>query len=352
MISRVSTWLRERLFPSQVRLQLDTKSSESGLAELLGQELGKEELAAMAAVIAGIERGVPEKELRSIHGNELYGKASARYRHQKRITALITEIGNECERQTRREGGLLRQDTRNGVLEQARAAAAFAAVGPLTGSKDKALARDGLWPWNTDEFRSYDSRRNLIVAGAHIVTAIERLDRVAARQAATTAPERREPEEHRSEAADAGGPPPLLFVRNKGVQSEHLLNGLGWLIYQRAAVLHIVANSPENLFDVFKKIANVPRFEPIAAMLLDLAHGAHIQGQDGEIQPIVASQHMDPIDPQAPMLLLYPSLETLEQMGELHARDQAPWFVIPWDWEELGDWLEDHDAEELVFDQV
>ena len=28
----------------------------------------------------------------------------------------------------------------------------------------------------------------------------------------------------------------------------------------------------------------------------------------------------------------------------------APWFVIPWDWEELVEWLEDQEAEEMVLE--
>jgi len=350
MISKMTTWLKSKLFTAETRLQLDTKSSESGLAALMGQDLGEEQSAAMASAIAGIERGVPERELRVIHGDDLYGKADAQFRHQKRITGIITEIGNECDRQARREGGNQRQDTRIAVLEQARAAAAYSAAGPLTGSKDKALPKEVLWPWPIDEFRPHDSRRNLVMAGAHIVAAIERLDRVAAREAVLSAIELREAEDVQNADSDPSGPPPLLFIRNRGMQSDRLLFGLTWLIHQQAPLLHIIANSPENLFDVFKKMSTVYHDDQMAKMFVDLAHGVHIAGNTGEIQPIIASQHFDAIDQAAPLLLLYPSLETLEWIAEQHSRSAAPWFVIPWDWEELVEWLEDQEAEEMALE--
>jgi len=348
MIGKMTTWLKKRLFTTEARLQLDTSSSESGLAALMGQDLGEEQSAALAAAIAGIERGVPERELRVIHGDELYTKADAQYRHQKRIFGIITEIGHECDRQARREGGNQRQDTRIAVLEQARAAAAYTAAGPLTGSKDKALPREVLWPWGTDEFRPHDARRNLVMAGAHIIAAVERLDRIAVREA--SAAEQREPEAGEEPQDESAGPPPLLFVRNRGMQPDRLLFGVAWLIHQQAPLLHIVANSPENLFDVFKKMSAVYQDGQIAKMFLDLAHGVHIPGNTGEIEPILASHHLEPIDPQAPLLLLYPSLETLEWIAEQHGRTTAPWFVIPWDWEELAEWLEDQEAEELLLE--
>jgi|GEM_PF-3070885 hypothetical protein len=354
MLSRVTTWLKKRLSIAETRLQLDTKSSETGFAALMGQNLGEEQSAAIATAVAGIERGVPERELRVIHGDELYSKADAQFRHQKRITAIITEIGLECERQARREGGTQRQDTRLAVLEQARAAAAFMSAGPLTGSKDKGLAKEILWPWPADEFRPHDARRNLIVAGAHVIAAIERLDRVAAvaaRDAAAALAEGRDPAGDGVDPdAEPPGPPALLFVRNRGMTPQHLLHGLGWLTNQPAPVLQIIANTPENLFDVFKKMSAVQPDEQISKMFGDLADGANILGNTGEIQPIIASNHFDPLDPTVPLLLLYPSFETLEWVTEEHGRRAAPWFVIPWDWEELADWLEDHEAEELVFE--
>jgi hypothetical protein len=347
MISRMTTWLKNRLGAEGTRLRLDTKSSETGLAALIGGGLGDEHSAGMASAIAGLERGVPERELRAIHGEELYAKAEAQYRHQKRITGIITEIGNECDRQARREAGKERHDTRVNVLEQSRAAAAFAAAGPLTGSKDKALPKEVLWPWPTEEFRPHDARRNLVVVGAHLIAAIERLDRVGAREAAMQAESREAGDDGMIDGAPSG-PPPLLFVRNHGMQADSLLHGLSWLIHQPGPVLHIVANSPENLFDVFKKMATSQQDGQIAKMFVDLAHGLHIAGNEAEIQPIIASQHLDEIDRQAPLLLLYPSLETLEWLAEEHGRTAAPWLVLPWDWEELAEWLEDQEAEEAV----
>jgi hypothetical protein len=350
MISKMTTWLKSKMFATEARLQLDTKSSESGLSALMWQDLGEEQSAAMAAAIAGIERGVPERELRVIHGDDLYSKADAHYRHQKRITGIITEIGNECDRQARREGGNQRQDTRIAVLEQARAAAAYSAAGPLTGSKDKALSREILWPWPHDEFRPHDARRNLVVAGAHIIAAIERLDRVDAREAAISTVEARGAADEHNASADPAGPPPLLFIRNRGMQPDRLLFGLAWLIHQQAPVLHIIANNPENLFDVFKKMSTIYQDSQVSKMLIDLAHGVHVAGNAAEVQPIIASQHFDAIDQAAPVLLLYPSLETLEWIGEQHGRAEAPWFVIPWDWEELVEWLEDQGAEEMLLE--
>jgi hypothetical protein len=347
MISKMTTWLKNRLQPAEPRLQLDTRSSETGLAALLHQGLGEEKSAALASAIAGIERGVPERELRTIHGDDIYAKAEGQYRHQKRIAAIITEIGTECDRQARREGANVRVDTRPAVLEQARAASAYAAAGPLTGSRDKALPREILWPWPVDEFRPHDARRNLVVAGAHIIAAIERLDRATARDVAAQG-------EHGETAAEAAldsgpvGPPPLLFIRNRGMQPDNLLHAVTWLIRQTAPLLHIVANSPENLFDVFKKMAASYQDDQIAKTFLDLAHGVHIPGNTGEIQPIVVAHHMDPIEPGSPLLLLYPSIETLEWVADQHSRAEAPWLVLPWDWEELEEWLEDQEAEEIV----
>ena len=116
------------------------------------------------------------------------------------------------------------------------------------------------------------------------------------------------------------GPPPLLFIRNRGMQHARLMFGLNWLIHQQAPLLHIIANSPENLFDVFKKMSTVYHDDQIAKMFIDLAHGVHIPGNTGEIQPIVVSHHMDPIEPGSPLLLLYPSIETLEWVAEQHSR--------------------------------
>jgi hypothetical protein len=331
-----------------VRTPLDTKSSETGLAAaLMSPDLGEEQSAALAAAIAGIERGVPERELRVIHGDELYSKADAQFRHQKRITAIVTEIAHECDRQARRETGAQRQDTRFSILEQARAAAAYAAAGPLTGTRDKALPREILWPWPVEEFRLYDSRRNLVVAGAHVIAAIERLDRAAQRSAAAALAEPAQREEA-EEDKRAAGPPPLLFVRNRGMQTDRVMAGLTWLIRQQAPVLHIVTNNPENLFDVFKKMSTVHQDSQVSKAFLDLAHGVHIPGSSGEIQPIIASQHFDPIDPKAPLLLLYPSLETLEWLADEHGKTEAPWFIVPWDYEEMAEWLEDHEAEEQI----
>jgi hypothetical protein len=353
MISKMTTWLKNRLSLAGARLQLDTRSSETGLTALMGQKLGQEESAAIAAAIASIERGVSERELRVIHGNELYEKADAQFRHRKRISAIITEIAYECDRSTRREGGPQRQDTHAAILDQARAAAAYLATGPLTGSKDKTLAREILWPWPVDDFRPHDTRRNLVVAGSHVIAAIERIDRaaaIAAREAATAVAEKREVEPVRDPDSGPPGPPPLLFVRNRGMQPQNLINGLGWLIHQHAPVLHIVANSPENMFDVFKKMAALHQDEQISKMFLDLAHGGDVAGKDGEIQPIIVTHHLGPIEPGAPLLLLYPSFETLEWIAEQHGRDAAPWFVLPWDWEEMAGWLEDQEAEEILFE--
>jgi hypothetical protein len=349
MLSKMTTWLKNRIFVTETKLKLDTRSSESGLAALMGQDLGEEQSAALGAAIAGIERGVPERELRVIHGDDTYMKADAQYRHQKRITGIITEIGHECDRQARREGGNQRLDTRISVLEQARAAAAFCAVGPLTGTRDKALPKEVLWPWPADEFRPHDARRNLVVAGAHIIAAIERLDRVALRETTSQFAEQ-QAEADQDFDAEPAGPPPLLFVRNRGMQADRLLFAVAWLVHQQGPLLHIIANNPENLFDVFKKMSAAQEDAQVSKMFLDLAHGVHVSGNAGEIETIIASQHFDPIDPQAPLLLLYPSLETLEWAADQHGRTASPWLVLPWDWEELADWLEDQEAEELVLE--
>jgi hypothetical protein len=348
MISKVTGWIKNRLFATETRLQLDTKTSETGLAAaLMSPDLGEEQSAAITAVIAGLERGVPERELRVIHGDDIYGRADTQYRHQKRISAIITEIGHECDRHVRRESVTPRPDNRFSILEQARAASAYAAAGPLTGTKDKALSREVLWPWPGEEFRPYDSRRNLVVAGAHIIAAIEKLDRVANRAAAHAVIEMAPREEAEEEGQEAG-PPPLLFVRNRGMQTERVMVAFTWLIRQQAPLLHIVANNPENLFDVFKKMSAVYQDSQISKMFLDLAHGVHVPGNGGELQPVIASQHFDPIDPKAPLLLLYPSLETLEWVADEHGRTEAPWFIVPWDFEEMAEWLEDHEADEQV----
>jgi hypothetical protein len=350
MLSKMTTWLKNRIFVTETKLQLDTKSSESGLAALMGQDLGEEQSAAISATIAGIERGVPERELRVIHGDETYTKAEEQFRHQKRITGIITEIGHECDRQARREGGNQRLDTRQSVLEQARAAAAYSAVGPLTGTRDKALPKEVLWPWPAEDFRPHDARRNLIVAGAHVISAIERLDRVSQRETISSLFAEQQAEAG-GEHADSGGPPPLLFIRNRGMQPDRLLFAIAWLVHhQQAPLLHIVANNPENLFDVFKKMSAAYPDDQVSKMFLDVAHGVHVAGNVGEIQPIIASQHLDPIEPQAPLLLLYPSLETLEWVADQHGRTGAPWCVLPWDWEELAEWLEDQEAEELTLE--
>jgi hypothetical protein len=351
MISRMTTWLKNRLFLAEARLQLDTRSSETGLTALMGQKLGQEESAAISAAIAGIERGVSERELRVIHGNELFEKADAQFRHRKRISSIITEIGYEFARPGRREGGAQRQDPRAAILDQARAASAYLAAGPLTGSKDKMLAREVLWPWPAEDFRPQDARRNLVVAGSHVISAIERLDRAAAivaREAATV--DKREPEPVLDSDSGPPGRPPLLFLRNRGMQPQNLIRGLGWLTHQHAPVLHIVANSPENMFDVFKRMAALNQDEQISKMFLDLAHGGDVAGKDGEIRPIIATNHLGSIEADAPLLLLYPSFETLEWIAEQHGRDAAPWFVLPWDWEEMAGWLEDQEADEILFD--
>lgn len=342
MISRMTTWLKNKLFAAEPRLQLDTRSSESGLDALIGPKLGDEAAAGIAAAIAGLERGVPERELRVIHGDELFEKAHIQFRHRKRITAIIMEIGVECDRQARREGGNQRPDNRAAVLEQARAAAAYAAADPLTGSKDKVLAKEILWPWRREEFRPHDARRNLIIAGAHIIAGIERFDRIAARAATA-------PDEHDPPIIDTkpSAQPPLMFIRNRGMQPDHVVSGLSWLTHQRGAVLQIVANSPENLFDVFKKMAALYPEDQLLRMFTDLAHGAHVSGRDGELRPIVASDPYEPIDPDLPLLLLYPSVETLQWVVDQRGDTATPWAVIPWDWEELADWLEDCDAQEI-----
>jgi hypothetical protein len=342
MISKMTTWLKKKLFTAEPRLQLDTKSSVSGLDALMGRELGGEETAGIAAAISGLERGVPEGELRVIHGDELFEKAMAQFRHRKRIRAIIIEFGVECDRQARREGNL-REDSRAGVIEQARAAAAYASASPLIGSRDKTVARDILWPWPSDEFRPHDARRNLVIAGAHVITAIERFDRIATRTATVAKAEQSQPPAPGVEPA----PIVLLFVRNRGMQPEHVIRGLSWLMQQHGAALQIVANSPENLFDVFSKMAMLQADDQISGMFTDLAHGANVAGRDSEIHPIIASDPTETIDAAMPLLLLYPSFETLEWIVAQRGGSVVPWAVIPWDWEELAGWLEDWDAKEM-----
>jgi hypothetical protein len=343
MISRMTTWLKNKLSAAEPRLQLDTKSSESGLDALIGRDLGGEETAHIAAAIAGLERGVPEGELRVIHGDEMLEKATAQFRRRKRISTIITEIGIECDRQARREGGNQREDSRIAVLEQARAAAAYAAASPLTGSRDKTVARDILWPWPADEFRPHDARRNLVIAGAHVITAIERFDRIATRAQAVAQMAQSQPAVPDPEPAS----PTLLFIRNRGMQPDHLIQGLSWLLDQRGDVLQVVANSPENLFDVFKKMAVLHPDEPVCGMFTDLAHGANVAGKDGEIHPVTASDPSETIDPAMPLLLLYPSFETLEWVIGQRGDSAMPWAVIPWDTAEVTGWLEDWDAKEM-----
>lgn len=89
--------------------------------------------------------------------------------------AVATELLAERRRQIYEEGYTPKHDDRFGPEAFAHAAAAYATAEDVVGGSV-------LWPdeFDGDAFKPKDLRRNLVRAGALILAAIERLDRMAA----------------------------------------------------------------------------------------------------------------------------------------------------------------------------
>lgn len=81
---------------------------------------------------------------------------------------VIAEIHAERRRQIEREGWSARHDDRHHGCGELAGAAACYAVPEL---------KDHLWPWQDNDWKPKERRRDLIRAAALIVAEIERLDR-------------------------------------------------------------------------------------------------------------------------------------------------------------------------------
>jgi hypothetical protein len=102
---------------------------------------------------------------------------------------IIDEIAAERRRQIEQEHYDARHDDWYRFGELAGAAACYGMHGLAIGQEDLAervnlIVRD-LWPWHPRHWKPTDRRRDLIKAAALIVAEIERLDRKAAKEAAS-----------------------------------------------------------------------------------------------------------------------------------------------------------------------
>lgn len=95
------------------------------------------------------------------------------------MSKALDDIAAERQRQIEGEGWKPERDDEHGLGELASAAAAYAMADDFP-----KVAAD-LWPWEIgddgkDWWKPGDRRRNLVKAGALIVSEIERLDRITA----------------------------------------------------------------------------------------------------------------------------------------------------------------------------